>query len=95
MTDMRDDISQGAERIETEAIQVLVLSPDNSPRLQTIENRRDALEALAGGPFTTFSIGVDHTDSALNADSANLSLTSDRALGATSTSIPGEFVFAG
>jgi hypothetical protein len=51
MTDMRSNMPQGAERTGTEAIQVLVLSPGDTPRLQTIENLPDALEALVGGPF--------------------------------------------
>jgi hypothetical protein len=49
-----------------EAIQVLVMPSDGAPRLQTVENRSDALEALVGGPFTTFPTDIEGTIGVMN-----------------------------
>jgi hypothetical protein len=78
-----------------EPIQVLVLSPDGAPRLQTIENHLDALEALLGGPIGTFSTGVESTIGVSNVEAAGLSVLPDVAIHGTGMSISGTFIVAG
>jgi hypothetical protein len=72
-----------------------VLSPDGTPRLQTIENHLDALEALACGPFNTFPTGIEGTLGVANVEDAGLGPLPNHAVDGTGTSISGTFVVAG
>jgi hypothetical protein len=79
----------------TGAIQVLVLSPKEAPRLQTIENRSHALEALVGGPSITFRTGIEGTIGLANTEGAQSDLPLNHATDGMGTSISGTFVVAG
>ncbi len=105
MTDMHSDMPQdahqrapeerGTERTGVDVIQVLVFSPDGVPRLRTIENRPDALEALVGGPFIMFPTGITGTIGVSKAEGTPLGLLADRDTNGIGNSISGTFVVAG
>jgi hypothetical protein len=77
------------------AIQVLVLSPGGMPRLQTIENRLNALQALVGGPSTTFPTGIEGTVGVANAEGALTAPSLSTTVDATGDSISQALVVAG
>ncbi len=93
MADTRSDMPQDPGRTAKKPIQVLVLLPDEEPRLQTIENRPDALKVLVGGSITTSPTGIEDTIGVANAGAP--SPTSHRAIDGMGPSISGIFVVAG
>jgi hypothetical protein len=95
MTDMRSDMPQDTGQPTAGAIQVLVFSPDGTPRLQMTENRREVLQALVGGTVMTFPTGIEGIIGLANTEVASPNLTPDLATDATGPSNSGTFVLAG
>jgi hypothetical protein len=95
MTDKRNHMPQDAGRTATEPIQVLILSPGGTPRLQTVENRPDTLQTLVGGPFITFPTGIAGVIGIAHAEDTESSSLPNRDINAIGHRVSGTFVVAG